>query len=95
MATPACRARGAVPVVDSECVLGLGTGFRVSCKEAGKDGVRLGGKGVDGQGPALLLRKAEGMIADELAAGRAGNLGGVVEGKFVDAFLDQPIAGCV
>ncbi len=64
-------------------------------KETRKDGVGLGNEGVDGQGPALFLRKAEGVVADDLAAGRAGNLGGVVTGQGVNAFLDQPIAGCV
>ena len=79
------RAGGAGPAGHGEGVLSLSAGLGVASEKTRKEGVRLGGEGVDGQGPAAQGGELVGLSSDEVAADWAGDLGGAGAGIVVSA----------
>ena len=79
------RASGAGPAGYGEGVFSLSAGLGVASEETREEGVRLGGEGVDGQGPAAQGGELVGLSSDEVAADWAGDLGGAGGGIVVNA----------
>ena len=76
MKSAAGRASGAGPAGYGEGVFSLSAGFGVAGEKPREERVRLGGEGVDGQGPAAQGGELAGLISDEVAADWAGDLRG-------------------
>ena len=85
MKSAAGRASGAGPAGYGEGVFSLSAGLGEAGEETRKEGVRLGGEGVDGQGPAAQGGELVGLSSDEVAADWAGDLGGAGGGIVVNA----------
>ncbi len=95
MKSAAGRASGAGPAGYGEGVFSLSAGFSEASEEAWKEGVRLGGESVDGQGPAAQGGELAGLSSDEVAADRAGDLGSAGVGVVVNTLGDEDPAGSV
>ena len=92
MATATEWARGTVPISDGEGVLSLSLRFGVSGEKAGKERVRLGCESVDSELPAEGPGQLGSPIADQRAAGRAGDFRRDLTRQTVNTLEDEEVA---